>query len=84
MNQEREELPTTVGELIEHLKEFPGELPVIYACCSDWAPLHLKDVCLVKGVKKDSWVMQVYKEHVRTMSAENRDNISEFVAFPGN
>ena len=84
MTEDWQELPTTVGELITHLKKFPEDLHVIYTSCSDWAPLHLKDVCLVKGVHKDSWVMRVYKEHVHTMSTENRSNISEFVGFPGN
>ena len=74
----------TVGELIKHLKEFPGDLPVIYELCSDWEPLQIEDVIIVKGVPKSSWVMRVYKEHVPTMSAENRENVAEFVGFPGN
>ena len=78
------ECPTTVGKLIEYLKEFPEDLPVIYQCWSDWEPLHLEDIELVKGVTKDFWVMRVYDKHVPKMSTENRSNISEFLAFPGN
>ena len=74
----------TVDELVEHLKKFPGDLRVIYACCSDWEPLRLEEVRLVKGVPKTHWIMRAYKEHINTMSVENRENIAEFVEFPGN
>jgi hypothetical protein len=74
----------TVGELIEHLKQFPANLPVIFECCSDYAALNPADVKIKKGVPKQHWVMRVYEEHIATMSKENRDGITEFVAFPGN
>jgi hypothetical protein len=74
----------TVGELIEHLKQFPAGMPVIFRCCSDWAELDLEDVKKVKGVPKQHWVMRVYEEHIATMSKENQDGITEFVCFPGN
>lgn len=34
----------TVAELIEHLKQFPGHLPVIQTLCSDYSPLEAGDV----------------------------------------
>lgn len=82
--KDTKDLPCTVGELMAHLAQFPADLPVIYRCFSDWAPLTVNEVVRVQGVPKACWVMRVYKEHIGTMSEENRANITEFVGFPGN
>ena len=74
----------TVAELIEHLKQFPAQTPVIFECCSDYVPLNVAYVDIRKGVPKQHWVMRVYEEHIATMSKENQDGIVEFVCFPGN
>ena len=74
----------TVGELIEHLKQFDAATPVIYQCCSDWSALGLEDVRLVSGVRKDHWIMRAYLNQVASMSEENQAGIRQFVAFPGN
>lgn len=78
-----EKLAITVKELIEHLKQYPEDMPVVYQCCSDWMLLQLEDIEVVKGVKKDSWIMRAYDEHISTMSKENQKGISEFLGFPG-
>ena len=74
----------TVGELIEHLKQFDPATPVIYQRCSDWQELSLTEVTLETGVRKDHWIMRAYPDQIPTMSAENQAGIRQFVAFPGN
>jgi len=74
----------TVGELIKYLEQFSKDISVVHRSHSDWWPLNLEDIELIKGIPKDSWIMHVYKEHISTMSEENKSNIQEFVAFPGN
>lgn len=74
----------TVRELIEHLKQFDGDLPVIYQACSDWQRLSLDEVTLETGVPKTHYIMRAYPNQIPTMSEENRTNVRHFVAFPGN
>ena len=81
---ERNDLPMTVSDLIALLQTFPADTGVIYACCSDWSPLHPEEITLVKGVRKSHYIMRAYDNQIPTMSAENQAGVRQFVAFPGN
>lgn len=54
----------TVKELIEHLKTYPGNLRVVYECCSEQKLLELieikvKDLCKPRN---DYWVYDYRKD----------------------
>jgi hypothetical protein len=79
------ERPATVGSLIEHLKQFPADLEVLYRLCSDYAPLDLGDVVPASGVlNRGGWVMRVFEEHIPTMSERNVRQMKLYLLFPGN
>lgn len=76
--------PITVGELIEHLRQFPTDMPVLYIACSDYSPLLAREIVVEQAVPKEGWFMRARKHHIPSMSEENRANVRDFLVFPGN
>jgi hypothetical protein len=68
------------GELRRFLEAYPDEMPVIYELYSDYSPLSEKDIKVVGGVDKNSYVMRTHP----TMSDDNKRREQQFLCFPGN
>lgn len=66
----------TVAELIETLKTFPPDLPVVYQCCSEYNTLeaHQLTVDELCQPRPDGWVHE---------KRPDKPSI-KYLAFPGN
>jgi hypothetical protein len=70
----------TVQDLINHLKQLPPNIGVIYKAYSDFQELTLDELQIVEAVDKSNYVMRSHP----TMSEENKQNKAKFLCFPGN
>lgn len=77
---------TTVSQLIEHLKQYPADAPVVYQCCSEPTELDLADITFHKAedqtmTKRNGQYMRFYRKW------QGAGEVPEFVTavhFPGN
>lgn len=70
----------TVGEIKELLNKYPDDMEVVNIRRSDYQIIDKKDWYVVKGVKKDYWVMRSHP----TMSKENKLQEKEYLVLDGN
>ena len=76
----------TVAELIEHLSSLPGDAPVVFRYCSDYAALTLKEVDLHLAedksmVYRGGRIMGTYPEK---QWEDEKPEFVTVVVFPGN
>lgn len=69
----------TVKELIQHLHTFPEDLPIVYACCSEYTTLEAHEIGVIQlqPARKDGWVASQW-------SGEPKVKTIPILAFPGN
>jgi hypothetical protein len=66
----------TVAELIKVLKGYSQDLPVVYACCSEYAVLEFEDISVEElcDPREDDWVAR----------ARPDKPTRKYLTFPGN
>lgn len=69
-----------VGELKKMLKKYPDDMEILNGRCSDYALISENEFSVVKGVRKDGWVMRSHP----TMSEENKKDEKEYLYLEGN
>ena len=62
-----------VGELKKIFEQYPEDMELLVERWSDYAPV--KEVSVIRGVKKDGWVMRSHP----TMSEENKAQEKEYL-----
>lgn len=70
----------TVLELKTMLNNYPDDMDIVNSRCSDYEIIKLKDWCVVKGVRKDWWVMRSHQ----TMCEYNKAEEKEYLHLEGN
>jgi hypothetical protein len=70
----------TVGELKKMLEQYPDDMEIVNGRCSDYQLIKETEWSVIKGVKKEEWVMRSHP----TMSEENKRNEKEFLYLVGN
>jgi hypothetical protein len=70
----------TVSELIEMLKKYPLDMEILNQRCSDYSIISENEWSVIKGVKKEFWVMRSHP----SMSDENKENEKEYLLLEGN
>lgn len=76
----REENLMNVGDLKEMLKQYPDDMEILNGRYSDYSLIKEDEWSVVRGVKKEEWVM---RSHPR-MSDENKANEKEYLYLEGN
>ena len=69
-----------VGDLKKMLEKYPDDMEILNGRCSDYALVEACEWSVIKGVKKDHWVMRSHE----TMSEENKRDEKEFLYLEGN
>lgn len=71
----------TVRELIEHLKQFDGELPVAYELYSEYKLLEAIEIEIIKlhPHRPDGWAHNFWSQRDK----ENNERVP-YLVFPGN
>lgn len=76
----------TVGDLVNHLKKFPCDLPIIYSHMSDYAPLTADDITMFR--KEDKALVHrnggVQETHPTRQWGEEEPQYVAALVFPGN
>lgn len=70
----------TVNELIEALQKFPGRLPVVYRCCSEYDTLKVEKIkrMMLQPARPDGWVHDNFSD-----TSAGKCTV-EYVVLPGN
>lgn len=73
----------TVRQLIEHLQQFPQDLPVAYQLHSEQTLLELNQICRWTGQppRPDGWIHDRWS---RVRDGDPQMPEQEYVLFPGN
>lgn len=67
-------------ELVEFLKDYPDDMPVIFQQYSDYSHMEADMIGVVTAVDKGGYIMRFHK----TMSEENKRGAKVYLCFPGN
>ena len=70
----------TVGELIELLKLFPKELPIVYSKYSDWLYMKPDNVQEIEVIPHEEYVEEYHENQWK----RDKPQVIRVLSFPGN